>query len=103
MSRVREIIEDLRQRKKSVSCKGKAGLLCYMEELGFSCKDGKTPGHKVFVHRALTIASSNEFRTHSIDCGHAPNRPMKFSYVVKTISMVEKYQLELDEYLGAGL
>ncbi|WP_330472093.1 hypothetical protein [Vibrio harveyi] len=103
MDRIVEILEDLKRRKKAVSCDGKTGLLMYMEELGFSWKEGKTAGHKVFVHKALTEASSNQFTTHSIDCGHAPKRPMKFSYVVQTIRMVEKYQIELSGLMGARL
>lgn len=103
MDRIIEILEDLKRRKKAISCSGKDGLLMYMEELGFSWKEGKTPGHKVFINKLLTVATKNQFTTHSIDCGHAPKRPMKFTYVVQTIRMVEKYQVELSELKGARL
>lgn len=104
MCRVNEILEDLKGRKRAVSCNGKAGLLAYMEELGFSCKSSKkSNNHKVFVHKELTARSSNQFKTHSIDCGHAPKKPMKFSYVVNTIRLVEKYQVELMQLMEARL
>lgn len=103
MSRIDEILEDLRSRKRAVSCNGKAGLLAYMDEMGFISKSGKSPNHKVFVHKQLTETSNNEFKSHSIDCGHAPKKPMKFSYVVNTIRLMEKYQLELVEIMEARL
>ena len=99
MSRLEEIIEDLTRRKRAISCDGKNGLLLYMEEIGFTWKAGKTDGHKVFVHEQLTQATEGLFMTHSIDCGHAPRRPMKFQYVVKTISLLKKYSSELNELL----
>lgn len=101
MCKVEQILEDLKRRKNAVACNGKSGLLAYMDELGFSWTDGKSPNHKVFVHKALTAASDSAFTTHSIDCGHAPKRPMKFSYVQQTIRLLEKYQVELMELMEA--
>jgi hypothetical protein len=95
MSVIQEIIKDLTARKRSVSCNGKAGLLFYMQELGFKWKKGTTDGHKVFVHSELNRESKGQFTTHSIDCGHAPKHPMKFPYVVKTINLLKKYEVEL--------
>ncbi len=103
MNRVSEILQSLKKRKNSVSCYGKSGLLMYMVELGFLHKDGKTAGHRIFTHKSLTDLTMGEFRTHSIDCGHAPKRPMKKPYVISTIKMIEKYQIELSEILGARL
>ena len=103
MDKVQDIIDDLTARKRSVSCNGKAGLLIYMEELGFVWKGGKTDGHKVFVHSALSRITNGRFTTHSIDCGHAPKRPMKFPYVVKTLSLLKKYKTELNSYIEKGI
>ncbi|WP_449649255.1 hypothetical protein [Rahnella aceris] len=94
MTRVEEIISDLQQRKKSISCCGKKGLLPLMEELGFIHKAGKTEGHRLFIHCELSLLGS--FKTHSVDCGHHPNRSMKFQYIVTTISKLKLHQLELE-------
>lgn len=91
---IQEIIKDLTARKRSVSCHGKTGLLIYMEKLGFKWKKGNANGHKVFVHQALNKQTKGQFTTHSIDCGHAPKRPMKFPYVVNTINLLKKYEME---------
>jgi hypothetical protein len=99
MNQVQSIIEDLTARKRSISCNGKTGLLLFMKELGFTWKDGKTDGHKVFVHPELNELSKGQFTTHSIDCGHAPKKPMKFPYVLKTINLFKKYEVELSSYL----
>lgn len=96
MTRVEEIISDLETRKRSVSCGGSSGLLIFMEELGFTHKAGKTEGHRLFFHTKLSADTG--FRTHSIDCGHKPNRNMKFQYVIQTISKLKLYQSELESY-----
>lgn len=95
MSRIDEIIDDLDKRKKAISCNGKGGLLLYLQELGFTWKDSKTEGHKVFVHKELTAETSGEFTTYSVDCGHKPNRDMKFQYVANSIRVLKKYRTEL--------
>lgn len=100
MSRLDEIISDLQQRKRSISCNGKSGLLLHMEEMGFTWKDGKTEGHKVFIHEELTKKTDSVFTTHSIDCGHYPSRSMKFQYVINTVRMLRKYQSELTEIMS---
>ncbi|MDF9390842.1 hypothetical protein EXZ60_19085 [Vibrio sp. 1151_11] len=100
MGRLDEIIDDLQNRKRSISCNGKDGLLLYMEEIGFTWKEGKTEGHKVFVHEVLTKKTSEAFTTHSIDCGHYPKRAMKFQYVVSTIRVLRKYNSELTEIMS---
>lgn len=96
MSRVQEIIDSLSQRKASVVCNGKVGLLAFLEELGFSWTDGKSEGHKIFVHTGLSRDTG--FTTFSIDCGHAPRRPMKLGYVVTTLRVLRKYKDQLDDY-----
>jgi len=99
MNEIQKIIEDLSARKRSITCDGKAGLLLYLEQLGFKWKAGKTEGHKVFVHPKLSALTNGRFTTHGINCGHAPKRPMKLSYVVKVISLLRKYESELTQVL----
>lgn len=94
MTRIEEIISDLQIRKKSIACCGKRGLLPLMEELGFIHKAGKTDGHRLFIHYELSALSA--FKTHSVDCGHHPNRSMKFQYIVSTISKLKLHQQELE-------
>lgn len=90
MSRVEDIINELKNRKASIACNGKKGLLIYLKDLGFTVVSGSTPGHKVFTHERLSELSG--FISFSIDCGHKPKREMKKTYVVKTISILSKYK-----------
>lgn len=94
MTRVSEIITELELRKKSIACNGKAGLLILLEELGFTHRPGKTEGHRLFEHSMLSRQS--EFKTHSVDCGHKPNREMKFPYVLSIIRKLKQYKSELE-------
>lgn len=103
MSKLSAIIEDLSQRKRTIACNGKSGLLLVLDGLGFKWTEGKATGHKVFVHPFLSKKTSGGFTTHGVDCGHKPDREMKFQYVVKTISLLKKYELELEEYLAEGV
>lgn len=94
MSKIQDVIDELIQRKKSISCNGSSGLLLILSNLGFKFKDGKTTGHKIFTHYELSKIS--EFKTHSIDCGHKPGREMKFQYVQNTIRLLVQYKEELE-------
>lgn len=94
MTRVSEIINELERRKRSIACNGNTGLLLLLEELGFTHRAGKTDGHKLFVHSMLSKQS--EFKTHSVDCGHKPNREMKPAYILSTIRKLKQYQSELE-------
>lgn len=94
MSRVKDIIEELQRRKRSISCSGSDGLLLLMEELGFCHRAGKTEGHRIFVHKGLSDCS--HFTTHSIDCGHKPKRAMNFRYVTNTVSKLKEFESELE-------
>lgn len=94
MTKVESTIQLLHQRKKSIACSGHRGLLVLLEDLGFTHRAGKTEGHRLFIHRELSDLT--DFKTHSIDCGHYPNRDMKFQYVLSTISKLKQYQHELE-------
>lgn len=94
MTRVQEIINELTRRKRSIPCGGSSGVLILLEELGFTHTAGKTDGHRVFVNKELSELS--DFTTHSVDCGHKPNRDMNFRYIVKTITKLKLHQNELE-------
>ncbi|MCU7781984.1 hypothetical protein [Lelliottia amnigena] len=98
MSKVEEIIQDLRRRKASVACEGKKGLRMYLQDLGFVDVPGKTDGHRIFTHPTLSQHSS--FISFSIDCGHRPRREMKTPYVVKTVKILQTYQDLLEKLEG---
>lgn len=98
---ISEIIEYLSQRKNQIQCNGKQGLLVIMRDLGFHITNGRGE-HRIFTHPKLsnrTRDSEQFFISHSIDCGHQPNRPMKLAYVVKTISLLRQYQPILETIL----
>ena len=92
MGLVQEAISDLEKRKRSIACGGKDGLLSLLGDLGFQYRRAGDAQHHVFHHPHLPM----DF-IHSIDCGHYPKKPMKISYVAKTIRMLRKYQNELEE------
>lgn len=97
-----ETIEYLSQRKNQIQCNGKDGLLAMMLDLGFTIATGRGE-HRVFTHAELsnrTRESEHFFISHSIDCGHQPNRPMKLAYVVKTIRLLRQYQPILESILN---
>lgn len=95
MSRTQDVINELVKRKKSISCNGSKGLLLYLESLGFKHKEGKTVGHRIFTHPQLS--SISDYKTHSVDCGHKPNRDMKHAYITNTLRVLNQYKDELEE------
>jgi hypothetical protein len=96
MNEVKTTIEQLSRSKKSTCCNGRQGLIAALKKLGFEGSPGQA-NHKVFVHKALSEISA--FRTFSIDCGHKPNRSMKAPYILNTIRILKKYQIEIQEIL----
>ncbi|HBQ6716699.1 TPA: hypothetical protein L9K80_000405 [Klebsiella quasipneumoniae subsp. similipneumoniae] len=100
MSKVEDIIHDLKRRKASVACEGKNGLRMYLQDLGFIDIPGKTDGHRIFTHPKLSEHSN--FISFSIDCGHRPRREMKTPYVVKTVKVLQSYQDLLEKLEGEG-
>ncbi|MCO6539808.1 MAG: hypothetical protein J6569_06710 [Gilliamella sp.] len=90
-------IEYLKKRTANISCNGKAGIVSFLTDLGFSMTTGKSAQHKIFSFKKLTIITDGKFKTFSIDCGHAPKKPMKISYVHNIIKLLEKYEKDLLE------
>lgn len=96
MSKVKDVIEDLSRRKNDVACDGKLGLRMYLTSLGFDDTPGKSAGHRIFTHQKLSDES--DFISFSVDCGHNLRKGMKLPYVVKTITMLRKYQSYLEAF-----
>jgi hypothetical protein len=66
----------------------------HLESLGFIVKDGKRGGHKVFTHRHI-----EDFTSGAFNCDHGRNPEIKRPYIKKIIKILEKYEIELIEYL----
>lgn len=75
----------------SMRCKELTKLL---ENLGFSVKDGKRGGHKVFPHDGI-----QSFRTGSYNCEHGRNPEIKRPYIKKVRRLLEQYEADLTRYL----
>ena len=84
-------IESLRSRKASVRCSEMKKLL---ESFGFSIKDGKRAGHKVFTHNGIAA-----FTTGSYDCGHGRNTTVKPAYVTSVTRLLELHISDLADFL----
>lgn len=101
MTRIEEIIQYLTHRKANIQCNGSDGLILLLEEIGFLCKHSKRGEHKIFTHAKLSLKTQEfkptPFYTHSIDCGHYPNKPMKRNYITDTINLLKRYQTLLEE------
>lgn len=101
-SAVKQVIDDLKSAKANIKCGGNRGVLKKMEDLGFVSKKSSRGKHMIFTHPKLSVklkADGKEpFYTVSIDCGRNPILP---NYVVTIISVLTKYQDELEEILDA--
>ncbi|TAL72328.1 MAG: type II toxin-antitoxin system HicA family toxin [Rhodanobacter sp.] len=75
----------------SVRCRELAGLL---EGLGFTVRDGKNGGHKVFVHAGLA-----DFRSGSYNCDHGRDPEIKRPYIKNVLRILRQYEAELSRYL----
>lgn len=87
--KVGPVIADLRSRKAGVRC---GEMRTILEGFGFTIKEGKAPGHKVFFHNYL-----KEFTSSSYNCGHGKDSIIKTPYVVKVIRVLSDYQDLLDK------
>jgi hypothetical protein len=65
-----------------------------LEQLGFSVRDGKRGGHKIFTHIGLPLFTSGGF-----NCGHGKNPEIKPAYIVKVICVLEQYEADLLVFL----
>lgn len=86
---VNEAIEALQQAGASMRC---SELQKILESLGFEVRDGKKQGHKVVTHPGL-----EGFFSSSYTCGHGKDPEVKRNYVRAMLSLVKKYEDELQK------
>ena len=88
------VINSLKSAGASMRCKEVTTLLT---RLGFEVKDGKRGGHKVYTHQHI-----HSFMSNSYNCDYGKNPEIKRPYIKNIIKVLEKYELELIEYLENG-
>jgi hypothetical protein len=87
-------LDDVRQiliNKTSIRCDEIGNLL---KLLGFQVRDGRTGGHKVFLHPGIPT-----FYSGSYNCGHGKNPSIKQAYIKNIIKILDAYRSELKIYL----
>jgi len=89
--RIAHVINELQQHKANLCCGEVKNLL---ESLGFEVSDGKKGGHKIFTHQGLP-----SFYSGSYNCGHGKNPEILPAYIGKIITILKRYQDELEQYL----
>ncbi|MCP3176104.1 hypothetical protein MJO47_03225 [Desulfuromonas sp. KJ2020] len=87
--KVENVIQELQDAGASMRCSEMKALL---ESLGFTVKDGKRGGHKLYFHDAL-----DGFYSGSYNCEHGKNPELKRTYINKVAKVLEKYKSELIE------
>lgn len=87
-----EVVAELSAGKKSIRCDELAEQL---NRLGFEVREGKSGGHRVFVHGGLP-----SFKSGSYNCGHGRNPEIKPAYIKNVLRILCQYQAEILEYLG---
>jgi hypothetical protein len=90
--RIDNFVRQLRSGGASIRCQELADLLT---TLGFEVRDGKKPGHKVFVHHGIASFTSGGYT-----CGHGRNPEIKPVYIKKIANLLKQYEAELIQYLG---
>lgn len=69
-------------------------LVKILETLGFTVRDGRRGGHKVFVHVGL-----RGFHGGNFNCGHGKNPEVKPVYVRQVCRLIQEYRPELSNFL----
>ncbi len=86
-----EVINRLKSCKAGIRCNELVSLL---EELSFSVRSPKSPGHKIITHDGLAQLTSASF-----DCGHGKNPMVKQAYIVKILRILRAHEEDLISYL----
>lgn len=89
---VERVIAELTAAKANTSCED---MSRHLESLGFQIRDGRKPGHKVYVHDGL-----REFYSAGYTCGHGKNPTILPVYVGKVLSVLKQHKSEILSYLG---
>jgi hypothetical protein len=91
MSKVEDVIGELRQREQSLRC---SDLVSLLTALGCDVTRGKSGKHCTVEHPAIDGLAGN------FDGGHGKDSELKPCYVRNMRKLVEKYADELSEYVG---
>lgn len=84
--------QHLQASRKSIRCHELVELL---ESLGFTVRDGKRGGHKVFTHPHLPA-----FHSASFNCGHGRNPEIKPAYIRNVLRVLDTHEDELRAHLS---
>jgi hypothetical protein len=88
---VDQVMTTLGTQKGRLSCSEVKGL---PESLGFSVKDAKRGGHKVFTHSGLP-----DFHSASLNCGHGRGPEVKPSYIKNIMNIIDANQKNIIMFL----
>lgn len=87
-----DVIGVLSAAKKSIRCDELANQL---GRLGFDVREGKSKGHRVFIHGGL-----QSFTSGSYNCGHGRNPEIKMPYISNVLRILRQHEAEILNYLG---
>lgn len=87
----KEVVRILQETGASMRCDDLARIL---RGLGFTVRDGKRGGHKVFSHSSIP-----EFLGSGYNCGHGKNPEIKRAYIRKVVDVLDSYEDQIKEYL----
>jgi hypothetical protein len=90
--KVENVIKELQGAGASMRC---SEMKAHLGSLGFTVRDGKKAGHKVFFHDEL-----EGFRSSSYTCNHGKNPELKRPYIINVIKTLIMYKAELIEING---
>lgn len=85
------VITELNNAGASMRC---GDLTALLVSLGFSIKDGRKGGHKVFTHDHLASFSSGSY-----NCDHGRNPEIKKPYILKVKKTLMQHESEIRAHL----
>jgi hypothetical protein len=90
--KVEHVINELQGAGASMRC---SEMKTCLESLGFTVRDGKKIGHKVFIHDELEV-----FLSGSYTCNHGRNPEIKRPYINSVLKTLKMHKAELIELNG---
>lgn len=79
-----KVVETMRTANRSQRC---SDVTRHLVGLGFTIRDGKNQGHKIYTH-----AGWEGFYSASYTCGHGRNPEVKPAYVMEIVKVLLKYR-----------
>lgn len=86
-----EVVDGLSAAKRSIRCDDLAGQL---NRLGFEVREGKSGGHRVFIHDGIPAFTSGSY-----NCGHGRNPEIKPAYISNVLRILRQNEAEILDYL----